>query len=361
MTLLQVLGISLVTMGVISVAIFEFATRGSAVTVSAEGGRVRTVKGDEYEIVLKVESRGAGWTVSTPTTFSVETGQLMQTEPLSDGRRVRLRFLGKCAGRSEGVRVGISLTDPLKLFRKHDQVVKTELVVDTLPLSLLSPVLPRRLKVFGFGEKPTGYPGQGQELYGLDDYRYAGDTKDIVWKRVAKSADESLVARVREANVRDVVRVGFVRFAEREDEESAAWMDMLCEALGEVGKEVLETGASPVFVFRHDPRGDVGREDGRSRGTTTMLAEDIEELAEAVMSCSVASGSRDVEAVVSGSDIIVTGLRELEDERMALIIAQKPLLLISEEASLPSTFTSRSVIWTGREDLFPLIRKTLER
>jgi hypothetical protein len=360
MKLLQVLGISLVVMGVISVLIFEFATSGGSLTVSSEGGHVIIMKGEEYETILAVESRGNGWIGSAPTTFSLETGQLMEVEPLPDGTRIRLRFLGKYAGRSQGVKVGISFTDPLKLFKRRDQVVSTELVLDTMPLSLLAPEVQRRLKVIGYGERSTGYAGQGQELYKLDEFN-PGYTKDIVWRRVAKSADEALVARVREANVTDVLRIGVVRFAQRGDDDRAAWTDKLCEALGEVGREILETGASPVLLYHHGPRDDGTSEEERSRGMTRIEAEDIDELAEAVMSCSVASDSRDVESVVADSDLVVTGLRELEDERMAMVIAQKPLVLLYEKASPPPAFAGRSVIWTGKEDLLPLIRKTLER
>jgi hypothetical protein len=360
MKLLQVLGISLVTMGVVSVLIFELATSGGSLTVSSEGGHVIIMKGEEYETILTVESRGNGWIGSAPTTFSLETGQLMEVEPLPDGTRIRLRFLGKYAGRSQGVKVGISFTDPLKLFKRLDQMVSTELVLDTMPLSLLAPEVQRRLKVIGYGERSTGYAGQGQELYKLDDFN-PGYTKDIVWRRVAKSADEALVARVREANVTDVLRIGVVRFAERGDDDRAEWTDKLCEALGEVGREILETGASPVLLYHHGPRGDGTSEEERSRGMTRIEAEDIDELAEAVMSCSVASDSRDVESVVADSDLVVTGLRELEDERMAMVIAQKPLVLLHEKASPLPAFAGRSVIWTGKEDLLPLIRKTLER
>jgi hypothetical protein len=354
---MQVLGISLALMAVVSVAIFELAIEGG-ISVRMESGHVRTFKGEEYETTLTVESKGTDWIGSVPTTFKIETGQLTKVEPLGDGR-MRLRFLGKYAGRSEGVKVGISLTDPLKLLRKLDQVVYSDFVLDTLPLSIITPVAPRRLTVFGFGEQPTGYPGPGQELYGLDEYYTAMDTKDIIWKRVAKSADETLVARVREASVRDVVKVGIVRFAER-GEETAAWVDMLCEALGQAGKEVFEMGASLTLHY-NSPRGKAESEEERLLGMTHARASDVNELAEAVMACSVAAPSREVDAVVSNSDFIVTGLRELEDEKMAMTIAEKPLLLIYEDAKPSPAFTERSVIWTGSENLFPLIRKMLER
>ncbi|HUK75376.1 MAG TPA: hypothetical protein VLU99_06240, partial [Nitrososphaerales archaeon] len=100
--LLQVLGASLVAMAVISVCIFELSTRGGSVRVSSEGGHVRLMKGEEYETVLAVESRGNGWIGSTTTSFEVETGQLVDVEPFTDGTRIRLRFLGKYAGRCQG-------------------------------------------------------------------------------------------------------------------------------------------------------------------------------------------------------------------------------------------------------------------
>jgi hypothetical protein len=78
------------------------------------------------------------------------------------------------------------------------------------------------------------------------------------------------------------------------------------------------------------------------------------------MSCSVASASRDIEAVVGSSDFLVTGLRELEDDKLAMLIAERPLLLIPEEALPPPSFTYRSVIWTGKQNLSPLIRKIVE-
>ena len=82
--MMDVLGISLAVMAVISVAIFEFAREGG-VAVSMEGGRIRAFKGEEYEIVLVIESRATDWMDATSPTARVETGQLMKTEPLGGG------------------------------------------------------------------------------------------------------------------------------------------------------------------------------------------------------------------------------------------------------------------------------------
>ena len=80
------------------------------------------------------------------------------------------------------------------------------------------------------------------------------------------------------------------------------------------------------------------------------------------MSCSVAPASTDVEEIVRSSDFVVTGLREQEDARLSEEIQAKPMLLISESApSFPSAPGDRSVVYSGKENLFPLIRKLLEK
>ncbi|HUH99761.1 MAG TPA: hypothetical protein VLY65_01835, partial [Nitrososphaerales archaeon] len=128
--------------------------------------------------------------------------------------------------------------------------------------------------------------------------------------------------------------------------------------------EVFEMGASVIFHFDSPPsskKGAAGVGEEQKLGTSHLVASDVNELAEAVMSCSVAPLSRTVDTVVSESDFVVTGLKELEDERTSAVMAGKPLLLINERAAVARVVTDRSVIWTGRESLFPLIRKVLER
>ena len=145
-------------------------------------------------------------------------------------------------GGRTGSRSGYPFTDPLNLLKRLDEVDHSEFVLDTLPASLFASAVPRQRTVFGFGDQPTGYPGAGQELYGLDEYNFEMETKNIIWRRVAKSPDETLIASVREASVRDVVRVGVVQFADR-GEDRGAWTDLLCEALGQVGRKSFEMGA----------------------------------------------------------------------------------------------------------------------
>jgi hypothetical protein len=379
--MMQVLGICLVAMAVISVAIFEFVIKGGIKTMM-QSGHMTITKGEESETLMTMQYRGAGWIDTDLTTFeTAEAGQQMQIEGLSEGKKIRLRFLGKYAGRTEGVKLRITLTDPLNLENRLDEVVHRAFVLDTLPVSLFASTVPKQQRVYGFGEQPTGYSGAGQELYGLEEYNADTDIKNIIWRRVAKSPNESLIASVREASVRDVVNVGVVQFAERGEGE-VAWIDQLCEALGEVGREVLAMGPSVTINFNSPRRavetmgGEEGRrmgagkenENGEERkeeeedeerlpGLTFLKSMDVIDLSEAVMSCSVASPSRDIKQVVANSDLVVTGLKELEDPEMAMLIAQKPLLLIPEEAFVSPRFMERAVIWSEKESLLPTLRR----
>jgi hypothetical protein len=158
------------------------------------------------------------------------------------------------------------------------------------------------------------------------------------------------------------VRVGVVQFAERGDGR-VAWVDVLCEALGRVGKEVFEMGGTLTVLYHSPTVGspDASKDGGRSPGPIRARATDVLGLADIVMACSVAPGSRDIEAIVSNSDLVITGLKELEDGQVAMLIAEKPILLIPEAGSPPSTFADRSVVYSGEENLVPLIRKILQR
>jgi hypothetical protein len=148
-----------------------------------------------------------------------------------------------------------------------------------------------------------------------------------------------------------------VQFADR-GESRAAWVDQLCEALGHVGRQVLSFGPK-VSVSFSSLKGEAG-EGGRPFGITSLRAADVIDLTQAVMSCSAASPSQDIEEVVASSDLVVTGLKELENYQMAVVIAQKPLLLIPEEASPPPGFTERAVVWSESQNLLPMIQRIVE-
>ena len=126
----------------------------------------------------------------------------------------------------------------------------------------------------------------------------------------------------------------------------------------EAAEDDGEEGAVPAYV-----RDAVDID--RPAALAQAKAIDVVELAEAVMACSVAPDSRDIARAVGDCDLLVTGLKEFEDERLATLVSgrRKPVLLISEDAPLPPGFGRRSgpMVYSGKESLFPLVRRILER
>jgi uncharacterized protein (DUF58 family) len=342
--LMDILGLSLAAMAVVSTAVYAFAGE-KKVEITTDKRHVRVFKEEESEVVLGFEPVG-GWAGLRLVSYGFDNVQVTETEPLPGGK-VRLRFIGRYAGRSEGLKVRLAAADPLGLFQTSSELLYEDLVLDVLPRSLLALVVPMTVPAFGLGERSSGYPGPGQELYGLDSYHPSTGAKDIIWKRAARSPGEDLVERVRESNSKESVKVGVVRVVER-GEDGRRWTDALCEGLASIGKEVLQMNMRLTILHPSDG------------GPVESRISDLDGLAEAVMSCSAAPASADLFEVVRRSDLIVTGLRELEDERIARAISAKPLLLISEEAS-PVALGGRSVVYSGSESFLPLLRRMLER
>jgi uncharacterized protein (DUF58 family) len=343
--LMETLGLSLAAMALVSTAIFAFAAE-KRIGVVVDDDRVRVFKDEESSLVVGFELGGGEWTGFRLDSCGFDNAQVTRTEPLP-GNRFRLGFEGRFAGRSQGLRLRLSVTDPLGLFQVADDAVCDELVLDVLPRSLLGLAVPMAVPTFGLGDQPAGYPGPGQELYGLEYYNPSGDAKDIIWKRAARSPDETLVRRVRESSMKESVRVGILRAAERED-GGREWNDMLCEGLASVGRDLLQMGARLTVLYR-------------SGGTLVEgRTADLNELADVVMSCSAAPSSLEISDLVARSDLVITGLRELEDERIADAVSGKPLLLIPEGA-VPAALTKGWTVYSGEESLVPLLRRVMER
>ncbi len=347
--LMEVLGLALAVMAVISIGVLALAERG--ITITIEEDHLRIFKGEESSVSLGFESRGSAWIGFRMTSCYLGDIQASQSRPMA-GDKILMSFAGKYAARSRGLRIQSTMSDTLGLLQMEDEVVDDGLVLDVLPRSLLTLVVSKTASTFGLGERPAGYPGQGQELYALDYYHSSTDAKDIIWKRVAKSSSETLVERIREANVKESVKLGIVQLAERKGEDRQKWIDMLCEGLSSVGKEVLKMGTRLTVIYRS---GD---------SLVAKRVSSLEELAEVVMSYSMAPPSIEVADIVRRSDLVVTGFRELETEGMAAALSAKPVLLISEGATVsapPVRLGKRSVVYSGRENFLPLLRRVLER
>lgn len=335
------LGFSLAIMGAISATLLSLPTK-KGIEITAEESHLTAFKGKETSVVVRVESKGWRWTVSQVVSFALDQAEIIGTDSLEPGK-TRIRFIGKFSGRSRRVRVRLQTADPLYLFQKPREIVCDGLELDILPISLLAPPILGRFPIIVQGELPAGSPGLGQELYGLEEYHTSSEVKDIVWRRVAESPEANLIARIRESNVKEAVRVGIIQAMNRERDRSI-WMDLLCEGLASIGTEILQAGSSLTIIYRTG--GELVKVD----------VSQLNELAEVLMSYSLTQPSIDISEVVMQSDLVITGLRELEDVRVVTMVAGKDVLLISEEANRP-TLGVRSTIYSGKESLLPLVQR----
>lgn len=344
--LMEILGLALAVMAVISTGILAFAAE-RGITTTVEEDHIRIFKGEESAVTVGLESRGSEWTGFR--LISCDFGSVQATRTETDERgKIKFSFSGKYAARSRGLRIRFAMSDVLGLLQIEHEVVHDALVLDVLPRSLLTLVVSGTVPALGLGERPAGYPGQGQELYGVDYYHSSTDAKDIIWKMVAKSPGETLVERVRESNVRESVRLGVLQVVERQGEDRQRWMDILCEGLASMGKEVLEMGVKLTVLYRSED------------SLVMKRISDVDELADAIMSYSTSSPSSQIADVIRRSDLVVTGFRELERGGIAGALSTKPTLIISETGSSPMVFGKRSVVYSGRENLLPLLRRVLE-
>ncbi len=332
-------------MGLISVGLLAFGSEAN-VAITVEEDQVRIFKGEESHLSIGLGSRSSRWNGFQVISCDFPNGQATRTESETGGR-ILFSFKGRYAARSQGLRIRYGMSDALGLFQITDDLVAGDIILDVLPRSLLALVVSKTVPSFGLGERPAGYPGPGQELYGLDYYHPSTDAKNIIWKRVAKSPGEALVERVRESNLKDSVRIGVIQLVERTGEERQRWIDLLCEALASVGKEALEMRVRLTLLY---PSG---------ASLVIKPVSNVDELAEALMTYSTEQPSSEIADVIRRSDLVVAGVRELESAGIAGALSTKPLLLISETGSPSSAPGRRSLVYSGRENFLPLLRRVL--
>ncbi len=309
-----------------------------------EENHLKGFKGDTLSTTARLGPRRLGWV--SVRVYSAVAGSEEATVAVQDGM-ITLPFETRYAGRLRGMRLRLEFSDPLQLFSRVHEISYEDFTLDVLPLSLLRPPSARRYAMLTLGEEPAGAPGRGQELFNIDEYQPFSDTKNIIWKRVAKSADQSLFIRIRESNVPSVIRVGLLDAVRRD--ERVGWVDLFCEGVGLLGKELIDLGCRLEVSY------------GSPSGLTVCQVSDLQDLAEALLSfSSSASGAQFADQLIDRSDVVVTGLREVEEPEIARTLSRKPSMLIHERAS-PMYIGERSVIFSGRESIFPLIARVVER
>ncbi len=330
-------------MAVIMVLFISLSTRAVA-KPALDANHLRGFKGDTLSTKATLRSRRLGW-ISTRA-YSQIAGADEAVVGIQDGT-ITLPFETKYAGRFRGMKLRLEFSDPLQLFSKIHEINYEDFTLDVLPLSLLRPPTARRAMMLTMGEEPAGAPGMGQELFNVDEYQPFSDTKNIIWKRVARSADQSLFVRIRESNVPHMIRIGLLDAAQRD--ERLGWVDLLCEGAGLLGKELIDLGCQ--LEVSH----------GSPSGLIVHNVSDLQDLAEALFAFSgSASGAQFAYQLIDQSDVVVTGLREVEEPGIARALSRKPSLLIHESAS-PMHLGDRSVVFSGSESIFPLVARVVER
>jgi hypothetical protein len=338
-----VLAFALAMMAAISLLLLRTRTRVS--TLSVEPSRLRTFKRESRSTVIRIGSLGSGFakvvTISLVAPFGLE-GQVRNFERGSGELVLKPMY----AGLFEGMRVAMEVTDVLGLFTQT-QEVELELVVEALPRALLLPDSPQLVSPMVQGEVPTGGRGTGIELFSIEQYSAGSDAKDIMWKKMARSSDQSIHVRVREANARPSVAM-FSVVSSLIPEERVELVDLTAEAMAQLGKRLLSMGVT-VELARSDPG-----------GLTVASAADVAELAAAIVRIwSGTAGSSDVHGAMARATLLILGPSQLEDVYIRNAAEGKPSLLIRTGPGQQSPGQGMFV-FTGREDLTQLVEVLLD-
>jgi len=242
--LFAALALALAFASLVSMALLKLLAPRS-LNVSTLDDHIRLFKHQEGRLVLSLQGKRDRWT--SPEVESVAVDGAVETNVLRDGEHFVVRVKPNKAGRFAGFKVDVRLCDAIGLFSLRRQIVLGQVVLDSLPISLLSRMGPRRPLSVVIGESPAGRPGKGQEFYGIELYGEQSESRDILWKRAAKSPQGPLLARVREANSPESIRIT-VAHGEVGEERRVDCIDLQCEALGLLGGPLLANRVEVVIV-----------------------------------------------------------------------------------------------------------------
>lgn len=329
-------------MGFLSLIALKVAL--SRLQVTVEPNRIGTFKGNPAKLLVRFRSRSPTWArISPPTVIAPFGVDCIPRE--ADGETVEIEVRPRYSGLFKGLKVSSELGDALGLFHRTQVVGTEELVVESLPRSLLAP--PTRIAVSPLtaGEKPAGRRGFGQELYGVEEYQAGLDARDILWRRVAAASDDRIPSRVREANVKESLRIG-VSITWRSDEERVKRLDLVSEAIGAIGSYLLASGSSVEVIFK----GPVAMR--------AVKAHNIAELGDACLAPSeTVSNSEGVGQVIAASDLVILSPEQWPSASGSS--GRRRFLFVSDGAASRPRAAS-PLVFTGSEDLSRIAGELLE-
>lgn len=337
-TLFAALALGMAFTSLISIALLrQRAPR--AVDISLADSRARTFKNEEAALTLVIPGLRGTWAGAEVESVKFD-GPAESTMVVRVNGEVSLVVRPKSAGRLGSAEVRLRLTDALGLFSLRRVVSLPELVVDSLPVSLLAPAKSALVPPLAVGERPGRAAGRGQEFHGIEIYTERSESKDILWKRAAKEPYRPLLARVREADNPEYVTLDVVH-GDMVEGHRITLVDLQCEALGVLGRSLLLAGVRPKIV---GPDG------------TVHLVDTEEELAESIMQVSVPPRAvkRDPRMVAGPGVLLAVG--DLDEDAM-IGTGRRPTVLVGDEHR--QALDRYGVTYKGTEDLTGIINLVL--
>lgn len=342
------LSLSLAIMAAISLILMR---RGiGTVSLSVDPHHVNVFKGHSISTVVSIRSPRASLARVSRVEFIGPFGMVGILGKLDRGR-AELSLTPSYAGEFSGSRIVVTLSDVLGLY-SHMRVFDLDLTVDSLPISLLLPESPMQVSTAVHGDVSTGGRGSGQELYAVESYSPGSDAKDVMWKRLARSEDEKMHVRVREATSKAVVVLLYVTKRGPDPRTAVVRMDMASEAVAQVGRRLVSLGVSVEVAHQSDA--------GLSVGRASSEHELVGAIAEGLWRNGAGSDAGSSGSFLAPSDLLMVGQEMLEDERVARWLEERmPVLLLSGEAS--HTWSGTPIFtFSGGEDLSQLTEVLLE-
>jgi hypothetical protein len=316
---------------------------GQYTSLRMEPQRFSDFKGRSFEARLSFEGRKRG-AVLTVSRITAQPGVDAAIKPRADGTfTVSLRT--KYAGRFNILSATVRVSDAMGIFFSEEEVKFKDFVLDSLPTSLLQRPRPLPMAAISVGEAPSGSRGSAQEFYAIEDYDASSDPRGILWKRVAESPTEKLVARVGESNIPKALTVAVVETTDRF--ETQPWfMDLVSEALALMGREAVEYGIT-LHVFS-EIKGLAWAAEAR---TVSQVA-----------SCTLGIWTQGRRSPVGNElpwpDLVITGVEDADDPRVSGLVANRPAVVVT--SGRPAKKLGRkAMLYSGSEDVGRVLQSVL--
>lgn len=317
-----------------------------ALQLAVSSPRGREFKGGTVSVELFVTSkRGASLAVFDLT--SVPDG--LDAAITGEGLRRTLEVKSRFAGVFSGLKARVGVLDPLGIFSRSE-VHELKFSTEFLPTFLLVRREPLQVSAAILGDYPAGRSGFGQEFYSAQMYAPGSSSRDILWKRQAKSPNGNLMARVGEANIPEKLTVCFVERRGVAERKSPQWMDLASEAIARVGLPVISSGTTLRLLH---VLGD---------SVTVAEAKDAGGLANVLVDIWREDGQREKTGMRPGqADIIVTAEAEISEPETMGLVLQKPSVLLGWGRQKKGARGSSVVFFSGHEDVSGLVARVLSR